>query len=147
MGDARTDEARMEVLAAARSIIAAFAGGRVDEYFSRFHPAATFVFSETPVVLGSRDEYRAEWRRWVEEDGFEVLDCDSSDQRAEVVGTTGVFTHTIVSRIRTHDEVDESRERETIVFARQDDGEWLAVHEHLSPAPQASEVSQGSDAV
>ena len=27
-------------------------------------------------------------------------------------------------------------ERETIVFARQQDGGWLAVHEHLSPAPE-----------
>lgn len=147
MSDPRTDAARAEVLAAARSIIAAFAGGHVDEYFSRFHPAATFVFGETPVVLGSRDEYRAEWRRWVDEDGFEVLACDSSTQRADVFGATGVFTHTIVSRIRTHDGVDESRERETIVFARQDDGEWLAVHEHLSPAPPASGASPGSDAV
>jgi ketosteroid isomerase-like protein len=28
-------------------------------------------------------------------------------------------------------------ERETIVFHRQDDGRWLAVHEHLSAAPPA----------
>jgi ketosteroid isomerase-like protein len=147
MVDSRADEAQTEVLAAARAIIAAFAGGRVDEYFSRFHPAASFVFSETPVVLGSRDEYRAEWRRWVEDDGFEVLAGDSSEQRAGVFGDTGVFTHTIVSRIRTHAGVDESRERETIVFARQADGKWVAVHEHLSPAPQAADEPERTAAV
>ena len=29
------------------------------------------------------------------------------------------------------------RERETRVFARAEDGRWLGVHEHLSPAPES----------
>jgi ketosteroid isomerase-like protein len=44
-------------------------------------------------------------------------------------------------RIETHgfDHISETEteqgERETIVFRREPDGRWLAVHEHLSPAP------------
>lgn len=136
MSGGPTDEAggRAEVLAAAQAVVAAFAANRVDEYFACFHPAASFIFAETPSVLGSRDEYRAEWRRWVEE-GFEVRSCVSSDQRVQVFGALAVFTHSIVTRLRTAAGDEEARERETIVFARQDDGAWLAVHEHVSPAP------------
>src|SRR5829696_796084 len=37
--------------------------------------------------------------------------------------------------------VEAVEERETIVFARQPDGTWLAVHEHLSPMPPAKEAN------
>ena len=128
--------AAAEALAAARAIVAAFAANRVDEYFACFHPDATFIFSETPSVLASRAEYRSEWARWVEE-GFEVVSCTSGDQCVRVFGALAVFTHSIATRLRTASGEEETRERETIVFARQDDGAWLAVHEHVSPAPQS----------
>jgi ketosteroid isomerase-like protein len=69
------------------------------------------------------------------EEGFEVLSCTSSDQRVQVFGALAVFTHGIATRLRTAAGDEETRERETIVFALQDDGAWLAVHEHVSPAP------------
>jgi ketosteroid isomerase-like protein len=36
----------------------------------------------------------------------------------------------------------ELSERETIVFAQSDEGAWLAVHEHLSPAPEATAAGE-----
>lgn len=126
--------ARTEVLASAQAVVAAFASNRVDDYFACFHPAASFVFAGTPTVLGSRAEYREEWGRW-EQDGFEVLSCDSTDQRVQVFGPLAIFTHSISTRLRAAEGEEVTCERETIVFARQDDGAWLAVHEHVSPAP------------
>ncbi len=131
----KPDRAAAEVLAAARTIVAAFGANRVDDYFARFHPDATFIFSGTPSVLSSRAEYRTEWTRWVEE-GFEVVSCASIDQRVRVFGALAVFTHSVSTRLRAADGEEESHERETIVFAQEDDGAWLAVHEHVSPAPQ-----------
>jgi ketosteroid isomerase-like protein len=131
-----TGDAEAQVLSAARALIAAFAANRVDEYFACFHPEATFIFAETPALLASRAEYRAEWDGWVE-DGFEVLSCVSSDQRVQVFGALAVFTHSIATRLRTATDDEEASERETIVFARQEDGAWMAVHEHVSPAPRS----------
>jgi ketosteroid isomerase-like protein len=47
----------------------------------------------------------------------------------------GVFTHDVLTNVRIEGKETEQRERETIVFRREPDGRWLAVHEHLSPAP------------
>ena len=46
-----------------------------------------------------------------------------------------VMVHDVVTDVETRAGAETLRERETIVFARQDDGHWVAVHEHLSPAP------------
>jgi hypothetical protein len=48
-----------------------------------------------------------------------------------------IFTHSVRTRVRTHQGTDELVERETIVFARAGH-RWLAVHEHLSPMPARS---------
>lgn len=53
------------------------------------------------------------------------------------LGETAVFTHDVETRVSTRDGEETLRERETIVFARQADGDRLAVHEHLSPAARA----------
>lgn len=68
------------------------------------------------------------------EDGFRVLDCVSSDHLIQTFGDIAVFSHSLrtVTSFTAGEEV--SLERETIVFQRQPDGTWLAVHEHLSPA-------------
>jgi ketosteroid isomerase-like protein len=47
----------------------------------------------------------------------------------------GVFTHSVLTNVMMNEAETEQRERETIVFRRGADGRWLAVHEHLSPAP------------
>jgi ketosteroid isomerase-like protein len=75
------------------------------------------------------------WDGW-ETDGFHVLSCRSSDQHVEVLGDdTAVFTHRVHTAVRTGEVEETLDERETIVFRRETNGRWLAVHEHLSPAP------------
>jgi ketosteroid isomerase-like protein len=129
-----------EILAAARRLVEAFGAHRRAEYFACFAPDATFVFYTTPMVLGSRAAYEAEFTRW-EEDGFRVLGCDSSDQLVQVIGDVAVFTHRVSTRAMSGGEAVTSDERETIVFRRETDGLWLAIHEHLSPTPTPGEGS------
>jgi ketosteroid isomerase-like protein len=64
-----------------------------------------------------------------------VLGCETTDTVVQVLGDTAVLTHRVRTTVATHEGEDVLHERETIVFARQDDGRWLGVHEHLSPAP------------
>ncbi|MDV9172483.1 nuclear transport factor 2 family protein [Streptomyces sp. W16] len=121
-----------EVRAAADALVAAFAEGRLDDYFGAFAPDASFVFHTTPQRLGSTAEYRALWQRWVEQDGFRILGCVSSAQLVQPFGDTAVFSHDVETRIATESGEETVHERETIVFARAEDGGWVAVHEHLS---------------
>ncbi|MEV7323994.1 nuclear transport factor 2 family protein [Streptomyces sp. NPDC093970] len=127
------------VLAAADALVAAFAEGRTDDYFDAFSADACFVFHTTERRLESTEEYRALWRTWSEEDGFRVLACESADRRLQLFGDTAVFTHSVTTRVSTRAGEETVRERETIVFHRTgDDGDWRAVHEHLSPDPAAA---------
>jgi len=130
-----TGDAAGEVRAAANALIAAFGAHRTEEYFQAFHPDASFVFYSSPERFETRAAYRAEWERWEREDGFHVLACTSSDQAVQVVGDAAVFTHSLITRIGLDAGEEIVRERETIVFAREYNGSWLAVHEHLSPDP------------
>ena len=128
-------DAAGEVRAAANALISAFGAHRTDDYFRAFRPDASFVFYSSPERFESRAAYRAEWERWEREDGFHVLACVSSDQTVQVVGDAAVFTHSLSTRVGLAAGDETVRERETIVFAREQDGAWLAVHEHLSPDP------------
>jgi uncharacterized protein (TIGR02246 family) len=130
MGD---DEA--EVRAAAERLVAAFGSGRLEEYFACFADDASFVFHNTSERLNSVGAYRQLWDRWVREDGFRVNGCTSSAVRVQVLGDAAVWIHDVVTDVETSAGAETLHERETIVFARQGDGRWLAVHEHLSPAP------------
>lgn len=116
-------------------IVTAFGGGRLDEYFGSFHPDCTFVFHNAERRLESVDDYRRLWQRWVDEDGFEVLECWTTETRIQVWDDVAVVTHTVFTKIRTREGEEDLRERETIVLARQPDGRWLAIHEHLSSLP------------
>ncbi|GAN81706.1 nuclear transport factor 2 family protein [Acidocella aminolytica] len=122
---------RNEVCAVATALIAAFEANDRDEYFSFFAPEARFIFQTVPFVMQSRAIYEAEYDRWVREDGFEVLQCDSTHQQADIYGDSAVFTHQTFTRIRTKAGESAFQERETIIFTRRD-GKWMAVHEHLS---------------
>ena len=133
------DSAEAEVRRAAEAIVRAYGAHDTEAYFAAFHPEASFVFHTSPERLGSTAEFEAEWKRWERDDGFRVLSCRSFDQRVQVWGEVAVFTHTIESTVRALGEEESSTERETIVFARGDDGRWLAVHEHLSPAPETGD--------
>jgi ketosteroid isomerase-like protein len=125
------------VLGAARELVAAFGDGRVADYFDAFAPEATFVFYSHPESLGSRAAYRELWERWEREDGFRVLACRSSRARVTMLAAdVAVFEHVVDTRVATNAASEQLAERETIVFARRD-GRWLAVHEHLSPRPNA----------
>lgn len=129
----RTSEARSEALAAAQAVVAAFGSHDVAAYFAGFTPEATFLFHTEDALLGSRAAYQARWAEW-ETEGFRVLGCESVDPLVDLVADgVAVFTHRVRTRLAGVDEVQ--RERETIVLVRQDDGRWLAVHEHLSPDP------------
>ncbi len=124
-----------DVRAAAARCIGAFGQHRRDDYFACFAPEATFIFHTTPVILSSRAAWMAAWDRLEREDGFRVLACVSRDQRVQLYGDTAVFTHRVTTRSRTNDGESTAEERETIVYHRAPDGPWMAVHEHLSPAP------------
>ena len=53
------DSLHAEVLDAADALVAAFAEGRLDDYFGAFAPDATFVFHTTPGRIGSTEIGRA----------------------------------------------------------------------------------------
>jgi ketosteroid isomerase-like protein len=128
---------------AAATLVAAFAEGRVDDYFAHFAPEATFVFHTADERLGSRAEYRALWDAWERDDGFRVLGCDSRAAEVQPLGPDGaVFVHDVDTRVATHEGEASLRERETIVFARRA-GRWIAVHEHLSPRPAGAPEPRG----
>ena len=140
-GDSHEEEhdpegAREQVLAAAAACVQAFGDHDTTAYFACFHPSATFLFHGTDRVLGSREDYQAEWAAWQSE-GFRVMSCRSSEQRVDVRGTTAVLTHRVRTEVRpaVGAAVEVQHERETIVFCRQPDGRWLGVHEHLSVDP------------
>ena len=122
------------VLQAADDLVAAFAEERLIDYFRAFAPDATFVFHTTERRIESVAEYRRVWARWVADDDFRVLKCLSSDRKVQLWYDTAVFTHTVDTEISTSAGTESLHERETIVFRREADGSWLAVHEHLSPA-------------
>lgn len=98
------------------------------------------MFYTTPIVLGSRAAYEAEFTRW-EQDGFRVLGCGSQDQVVQLAGDVAVFTHRVATRALNGGEEVTSDERETIVFRREGDGRWLAIHEHLSATPASTDGS------
>ena len=127
--------AEEEVRTAAEALVSAFGGGDLDAYFGSFADDATFLFHTTDRRLTSTAEYRQEWAQWVAEDGFAVLDCVTEDTLIQVLGDVAVLTHRVRTTVSTHEGESVLRERETIVFARGDDGRWRGVHEHLSPDP------------
>jgi ketosteroid isomerase-like protein len=129
--------AEAEVRRAAEALVSAFGHGDLDAYFACFADDATFLFHTTDRLLTSTDEYRREWARWAAEDGFRVLDCATTDTVVQMLGDNAVLTHRVRTRVSSHEGEDVLNERETIVFSRRDGGRWLAVHEHLSPAPGA----------
>lgn len=126
-----------QVLQAADALVQAF--GRHDRaaYFEAFAPDASFVFHTLPQRLDSRAAYQAVWQSWEREFGFKVLSCTSSEQQVQWVGEAALFTHTVHTVVATTDGEQALRERETIVFQRDAAQRWLAVHEHLSPLPEA----------
>ena len=120
-----------EVLAAANRLLDDFARNDVDAYFAAFRSDATFCFHNVPALMGSLAAYREEFARW-ERDGFRVLAYETREQSVRLHGPAAIFTHRSLTRSISGSGEETMLERETIVFARGDDGRWLGVHEHLS---------------
>jgi ketosteroid isomerase-like protein len=123
-----------EALQAAADLVARFGAHDVQAYFAAFAPDATFIFHSTPEILYSRDAYEELWHTWETRDKFRVLSCRSTEPRVTVHGETAIFTHRVETRLAFGPDETTANERETIVFRRQENGGWLAIHEHLSPA-------------
>ncbi|MBK5539730.1 nuclear transport factor 2 family protein [Pseudomonas sp. TH05] len=124
------------VLNAAAALVAAFARNDREAYFAAFSRDASFVFYTLPQPLLSRDAYQVLWDQWRAEDGFEVLACTSSNAFVSLQGDVALFIHDVATELRMQGEQHFSQERETIVFRRQQQGHWLACHEHLSAMPE-----------
>ena len=130
-----------EVLRAAADLVAAFARNDRAAYFGAFTADASFVFYTLPQPLLSRDAYQALWDSWRQDEGFEVLSCTSSNAVVSLQGDLAIFIHDVATELRMNGEQFFSQERETIVFRRQgsqveQQGLWLACHEHLSAMPE-----------
>jgi ketosteroid isomerase-like protein len=129
---------QQDVLEAAASLVAAFGAHDTEAYFGSFAAGATFLFHTAEHRLGARAEYERLWASWEAETGFRVLSCTSTDQHVQLLDEDAgiaVFTHRVRTVVRSSDGEEALDERETIVFQRDADGRWLAVHEHLSPSP------------
>ncbi|RTW06054.1 YybH family protein [Pseudomonas aeruginosa] len=132
-----TDDRVEQVLEAARRLVAAFARNDAEAYFAAFSEDASFIFHNWPQPLRSRAAYRKLWERWRREDGFEVLACESSNTCASLQGDLAIFSHDVATRLRLQGTESLNRERETILFRlEQQEGRWLACHEHLSAMPE-----------
>jgi ketosteroid isomerase-like protein len=131
-----TEPTRENVLAAASAIVDAFAATDGERYFATFAPDATFVFHTEPARLGDRAAYERLWAEWVES-GWRVRSCTSTDQLVQAFPGGAVFSHSVATEVQTGDGIEAYRERETIVF-RSDAAGLVAIHEHLSPLPEAT---------
>ena len=127
-------EQETTVLSAADALVGAFSRHDRDAYFAAFAPEATFLFYNLDRPLDDRAAYEAEWALWEKRDGFRVLGCRSTERRVQIVGDVAIFTHAVETDLSVGGERVKNNERETIVFARDPAGRWLAVHEHLSAA-------------
>ncbi|MDE1164092.1 MAG: nuclear transport factor 2 family protein [Pseudomonas sp.] len=127
---------QQHVLDAAAELVAAFAKNDREAYFGAFSADASFVFYTLAQPLLSRDAYQALWDSWRREDGFEVLSCTSSNAFVSLQGDVAIFIHDVATQLRMQGELCFSQERETIVFRKEQQGRWLACHEHLSATPQ-----------
>lgn len=127
---------RDQVLEAAAKLVSAFARNDRDAYFGAFTVDASFVFHTLEQPLLSRDAYQALWDRWRSEDGFEVLSCTSSNAFVSLLGDVAIFIHDVATELRMQGELHFSQERETIVLRQEQQGLWLACHEHLSAMPE-----------
>ncbi|CAN5403113.1 hypothetical protein BH09ACT8_BH09ACT8_46510 [soil metagenome] len=123
------------VLTAADELLAAFGATDTEAYFSCFFPDATFVFHPEPHRLDDRAAYQQLWASWLA-DGWRVVSCQSTDRLVQIYGDTAVFTHTVDTVSSVGEDHTTIRERETIVFVLDGD-RVVAVHEHLSTAPEA----------
>jgi ketosteroid isomerase-like protein len=121
---------------AARRLVEAFGRHDTAAYFDAFAPEASFIFHTHHEVLRDLQAYRTLWATWERDMGLRVRSCVSTVPTVQILGPDlALFHHRVHTVLGTHDGDVTVDERETILFQRRPDGRWLAVHEHLSPAP------------
>jgi ketosteroid isomerase-like protein len=129
-----TGDDRDEVLAAATHLVDALGRHDTAAYFACFVADASFVLHSTPGPLPTRGAYERLWDSWERESDFRVHACASTEQGVRLLGDAAVFTHRRRTDLELYGVRETRDERETIVFERQPDDRWAAVHEHLSPS-------------
>jgi ketosteroid isomerase-like protein len=134
-----SDLTENEVLHAASTLVEAFGSTDTGAYFDCFTEDASFVFYTEASRFDSRAAYERVWAQWLAE-GWSVAGCSSTNHLVQLLGSTAVFTHDVVTTTSTGGAPETTRERETIVFRRTDRG-VQAVHEHLSPLVPSPEAS------
>ena len=120
------------VIATYEQLVSSFREGRWDEKFTYFAPEATIV--DGGRFFGSLDEYRSAWNRWASQhDELPVpASVETTVVKLQLFGEVAVLTHAIDGREEVDaDEIE--REIETIVFAKEQDGRWRIVHQHIAP--------------
>lgn len=127
-----------QVLDAADAIVTAFAATDTEAYFAGFSEDASFIFHPEEARLNSRSEYEELWAGWLQ-DGWRVTACSSSDRLVQPFPGGAVFSHTVATSIDSNDGPDSYIERESIIFRVTPEGSLIAIHEHLSTVPAASE--------
>lgn len=127
------------VLAAADSIIRAFADTDTAAYFAGFASDATFIFHPESARLDSRAAYEDLWASWLKA-GWKVTACTSTDRLVQAFPGGAVFSHTVATSIDSADGPDSYIERESIIFRVNADDSLTAIHEHLSTTPETEVV-------
>jgi ketosteroid isomerase-like protein len=123
-----------EVSDAARRVVDAYASFDRTAYFAAFHPDATFIFYNIDVTHPDRATYERAWDEWADSGG-RVVTCRSEGAKVQLLDdANAILTHEVFTTLGSTEGTADVHERETIVFS-QIDGNWLAVHEHLSPFP------------
>ncbi|MFE7420004.1 YybH family protein [Rhodococcus sp. NPDC057529] len=135
---ASTELSEQDVLDAVETMVNAFGASDTEAYFDCFDESATFIFYYEPQRLNSRKEYQTVWQSWLDQ-GITVTSCQSTNQRVQLAGTSALFLHDVETTVDEDGTVETRWERETITFARFDDGSVRAIHEHLSARPERVE--------
>ncbi|MFN3289258.1 MAG: YybH family protein [Acinetobacter sp.] len=120
-------------LIAANDIVTAFGQHNTAAYFDLFETEAQFVFYTHHEKLDNRAEYENLWTEWETQHGFKVLHCESHNQELKVYGDIALFVHDVHTTVQWDGETNTLEEAETILLKRNDQDQWRAVYEHLSP--------------
>ncbi|SDW91253.1 Ketosteroid isomerase homolog [Arthrobacter sp. cf158] len=123
-----------EVIEAAAKMVEAFSNSRTEDYFACFDEHATFLFHGEGSRLETRAAYQSIWEGWMEE-GLRITSCKSTNRRIQIHGAVALLTHDVETDLDDKGSLSTAFERETIVFAKNQDGTVSCLHEHLSLDP------------
>jgi uncharacterized protein (TIGR02246 family) len=122
-----------DVRTAVRNLVAALDRYDTDALLAAMAPDVTFVLAREATPLRSREELREIVERW-DATGPAVEAVHAWDLEIRELGAD-LATATQVLSIHLSGVATPLRQRESLVLARGDDGRWLVVHGHRSPAP------------